>query len=78
MPKASKIEALRKFNRLPPLRDKSVQHPLKKRQILQKSAHPVGQVVNFYQQLTTLKKIRIGNLIIQICTICYICQQIAV
>ena len=78
MPKACKIQALRGFDHLPPLRDKSVRHSLKKRQILQKSAHSVGQVVNFYQQLTTLKKIRIGNLIIQICTICYICQQIAV
>ncbi len=78
MPKASKIEVLRRFNRLPPLRDKSAQHSLQKRNILQKSTLPVGQVVNFYQQPTTLKKIRIGNLIIQICTICYICQQIAV
>jgi len=55
VPKASKIEVLRRFNRLPPLRDKSVRHSLKKRQIFQKSAHSVGQVVNFYQQLTTLK-----------------------
>ena len=55
MPNACKIQALRGFARLPPLRDKRVQHSLQKYQILQKSALPVGQVVNFYQQLTTLK-----------------------
>ena len=55
MPNACKLQALRGFDHLPPLRDKSVQHSLKKRQILQKSAYPIGQVVNFYQQLTTLK-----------------------
>ena len=55
VPKACKIEALRKFNRLPPLRDKTVQHSVKKHQISQKSPYPVGQVVNFYQQLTALK-----------------------
>jgi hypothetical protein len=55
VPKARKNRALSRFKRLPPLRDKSVQHSLKKRQILQNSAHSVGQVVNFYQQLTTLK-----------------------
>ena len=55
MPKARKNRVLRGFLRLPPLRDKSVQLSLKKRQFLQKSALPVGQVVNFYQQLTTLK-----------------------
>ena len=55
VPNACKIQASQTSDHLPPLRDKSVQHSLKKRQILQKSAHPVGQVVNFYQQLTTLK-----------------------
>ena len=33
---ACKIQALRGFDHLPPLRDKSVQHSLKKRNILQK------------------------------------------
>jgi len=42
VPKACKNRALRGFNRLPPLRDKSARYSLKKRQVLQKSAPQKG------------------------------------